>query len=77
MSLIRIKQRNDESLRKQISRFNLEALEITYLSIAFTIQLLVKGLKERPLQLSLLKKKSKDKKVFLAKFKNTTTLKRH
>lgn len=57
VSLLGVKQRNEESLRENISRFNLEALEIVDLSITYTMQLLIKGLKEGPLQLFLSKKR--------------------
>lgn len=49
MSLLEVRQHNDETLMEYISRFNWEALQIVDLSISNTIQALLKGLKERPL----------------------------
>lgn len=55
-------------MRECISCFNLEALEILDLPIPYIVQSLIKGLKERPLQLSLSKKTPQDMTELLSRF---------
>lgn len=54
--MLGVRHRNGKSLREYISRFNLNALEIVNLTILDTIQAILKGIKEGPLQLSFSKK---------------------
>lgn len=56
MSLLGVRQKDGESLREYLSRFNVVCLEIVDLTMTDIVNTLIKGLKSSPLQLSLLKK---------------------